>query len=585
MINEYEERFQRSLEKLLIPSWFVASKTSIPTVPLSIYRQSTHVHRPQSCRSSIATSRSPSIHSWHPNYIHERTHSSSIVPRSRHRYQKGIERVARSSQWYRPMQFTTQDKDDEKGREEKTSVMEKQDHGPHRHPSSLVSSFRVKKRIPSLELLPISCQTLNDDDNNNDDNDDGVRELSDDEDGLREIDEDEMNETDEFFLFPQTKANLNRLYTFTKNNEQQQQQQQQASHSLHRDLSIVDQTVPQTDENNDSDEDDEDEDEDDHNDNDDDNPSMPITDLVSDQISQSSISRSLDGVNEETARIGRLILNSISTEQIEPFPPISVSVQTDEKIGEYDEEYIDDLQHDSGYSSHQERLTALSGLLPPPSNATAIASNVYYEPLSDCYSGYSYIPSDFLPTTHQLSSIHSNTDEAYESEPTTMSSSIITTHVHPQLEHEFEYPSPPPPVPDRRLKPAYLKILSTTESVRYSTVVKVENNSTTKTRNSRDYCGMIPTIEDCHPSKTKEKRNHKTLNCLHSSTKEDKRLKVPLLTKSKTKKQQYKDFDEATNGLAIRLPASDMKPLIQHTSNGSMKKPSTTHVAVYETSV
>ena len=45
---------------------------------------------------------------------------------------------------------------------------------------------------------------------------------------------------------------------------------------------------------------------------------MPITDLVSDQISQSSISRSLDGVNEETARIGRLILNSISTEQIEP---------------------------------------------------------------------------------------------------------------------------------------------------------------------------------------------------------------------------------------------------------------------------
>lgn len=118
--------------------------------------------------------------------------------------------------------------------------MEKQDHGPHRHyqhPSSLVSSFSVKKRIPSLELLPISCRTLNDDDNNNDNNDDGVRELSDDEDGLREIDEDEMNETDEFFLFPQTKANLNRLYTFTKNNEQQQQ----ASHSLHRDLSIVDQ--------------------------------------------------------------------------------------------------------------------------------------------------------------------------------------------------------------------------------------------------------------------------------------------------------------------------------------------------------
>lgn len=219
-------------------------------------------------------------------------------------------------------------------------------------------------------------------------------------------------------------------------------------------------------------------------------------------------------------------------------------------------EFLDDFPHDSGYSSHQERAPLL---LPPPSSS----SISHYEPLSDCYSGYSFIPSDFLPTTHQFSSIHSNTDEAYESEPTTMSSSIITSHVHPQLEHEFEYPSPPPPVPDRRLKPAHLTSTSRQETIRYSTIEKVETYSSMKNRNSRDFCGVIPSMEESPSSRTKEKRNHKTLNCLQSSTKEDKKIKVSLLGKSKSKKQQRKDFDEATNGLAICFPASDRKSSIE----------------------
>ena len=122
------------------------------------------------------------------------------------------------------------------GEEGKTSAMEKQ-HAEHDQPSRSILSTRTKQRIPSLELLPISRRTSNDE-NDNDDDGDGVRELSDDEDGLREINEDEMNETDEFFLFPQTKANLNRLYTFTKPNDQQQQH---APYSSPRDLSLVDQ--------------------------------------------------------------------------------------------------------------------------------------------------------------------------------------------------------------------------------------------------------------------------------------------------------------------------------------------------------
>ncbi len=250
-------------------------------------------------------------------------------------------------------------------------------------------------------------------------------------------------------------------------------------------------------------------------------------------------------------------------------------------------ELNDKVRRDSAYSSNQERIHIQQST---------------YEPLSECYSGYSFIQSDFL--TPNISSIQSTTDEAYESEPTTMCSSIATTtYVHPYLEHEFEYPSPPPPVPDRRLKPAYLKSSppptkprlskqDNNDSIGYSIIQKTKpfvaiqqfltstsNDSTspsTRTMSSRHYCGSIPVSNEVTKSsinstpikineqlkdKPKEKRTNRTLNCLHPSTTDDDH-KPNLITKSsslnkmKIKKQKLiTDIDEVTNGLAIRLPA------------------------------
>lgn len=190
-----------------------------------------------------------------------------------------------------------------------------------------------------------------------------------------------------------------------------------------------------------------------------------------------------------------------------------------------------------------------------------------------------------------------------------MSSSIATTattpHVHPDLEHEFDYPSPPPPVPDRRLKPAHLRTppptklhssgKGTLDSAGYSCIQKTKAlpltaiqqwigstsnkspSSSLRTMSSRHYCGSIPTSSDItrtstySPSvrteshskeKSKEKRPNKTLNCLHSTADDDQERRTTCLKssssslhKSKGKKQSTKVFDEATNGLAIRLPA------------------------------
>ena len=95
---------------------------------------------------------------------------------------------------------------------------------------------------------------------------------------------------------------------------------------------------------------------------------------------------------------------------------------------------------------------------------------------------------------------------------------------------------------------------------------------------SRHYCGSIPVSNDLTVSsenstsnkinehlkdKSKDKRNSRTLNCLHPSTTDEKYNKRNSLTKSssslnKTKMKKQKlitDFDEVTNGLAIRLPA------------------------------
>ena len=254
-------------------------------------------------------------------------------------------------------------------------------------------------------------------------------------------------------------------------------------------------------------------------------------------------------------------------------------------------ESYDQVRRDSAYSSNQERIH-----LP----------QTVYEPLSECYSGYSYVQSDFL--TPNISFVQSTTDEAYESEPTTMSSSIaMTCHVHPELEHEFEFPSPPPPVPDRRLKPAYLKISSSPpmakprsskqdsfESTHYNLSQKskpfclptieqffrtTRNDDSTsvskRTLSSRHYCGLIPglneettqssiKVNEHSKEKIKEKRPIRTLSCLHPSTSDDHQhrtrnltSKSPLsLNKNKMKKSKLlTEFDEATNGLAIRLPA------------------------------
>ena len=129
MIDEYERRLQRSIQKLTIPAWYneanasSASKSSIavPQPPTLIhtardqsYRtpEIVHVRRPhsyRSCRSSLATSPSPSIHSWHPNHMADGLNFSLLMPTSsrRHRkYEKGIERVSKSSHWYQPTRLT-----------------------------------------------------------------------------------------------------------------------------------------------------------------------------------------------------------------------------------------------------------------------------------------------------------------------------------------------------------------------------------------------------------------------------------------------------------------------------------------------
>jgi hypothetical protein len=125
-MNDYERRFQRSLQKLSIPSWFIdadlsrkdSSKQSIVSIspmPLATVRPNRlpeivqlHRYAPatyRSCRSSLATSPSPSAHSWHPNCIRDGMSSSRRFPTSFSRekkYEKGIERVSKSSHWYQP---------------------------------------------------------------------------------------------------------------------------------------------------------------------------------------------------------------------------------------------------------------------------------------------------------------------------------------------------------------------------------------------------------------------------------------------------------------------------------------------------
>jgi hypothetical protein len=135
MLNDYERRFQHSLQKLTIPSWYNDTHPSpkLSTKPTIIstthYNQESnrtpeivHVHRPhsyRSCRSSLGTSPSPSAHSWHPNHVMDGMNfppllpSSSSTSRRSNKYEKGIERVTKSSHWYQPTQFVAQKKHDQ----------------------------------------------------------------------------------------------------------------------------------------------------------------------------------------------------------------------------------------------------------------------------------------------------------------------------------------------------------------------------------------------------------------------------------------------------------------------------------------
>jgi hypothetical protein len=274
---------------------------------------------------------------------------------------------------------------------------------------------------------------------------------------------------------------------------------------------------------------------------------------------------------------------------------------------------------DSGYSSNQERLNTQQSSVP----AVSINDSSPYELLSDCYSGYSFVRSDFLtpvknPLTSNVSSLQSTTDEAYESEVTLSPRSPImnlaattkTAYVHPDLKHEFEYPSPPPPVPDRRLKPAHLRPpapptkprthiqqpqqpqqqknvnhYSKTKKTKASPLAVIQHlmastpndspSSSTRTFSSRHYCGSIPSSNEPITSsssnyqtkiKTDEvsQRNSKTPQSIISSTNDNNNQPVTFtkssstsLTKLKSKKPSSVYFDEATNGLPIRLPASE----------------------------
>lgn len=265
------------------------------------------------------------------------------------------------------------------------------------------------------------------------------------------------------------------------------------------------------------------------------------------------------------------------------------------------------------YSSQEEQFNTQQSSIPSVSEN----NHSFYELLSDCYSGYSFVQSDFLapvstPLTLNASSLQSTTDEAYESErtattspysptissspTTTTTTAIITAHVHPQLIHEFEYPSPPPPVPDRRLKPPHLrpqpppvKPRSQHQAKVVNEYSKVETNkslpitaiqtlvssasgdsllSSTRSLSSRHYCGSLPTANDPiasskRPQTAKTDEIPKKFN--QTSKNENNRNRALVkpnslaLNRHRTQKPLSTCFDETANGLAIRLPETISK--------------------------
>jgi hypothetical protein len=258
-------------------------------------------------------------------------------------------------------------------------------------------------------------------------------------------------------------------------------------------------------------------------------------------------------------------------------------------------ELNEEIYRNSDYLNNQERVTIPQSLKP----SVSTHDQSPYELLSECFSGYSYIRNHFsipikTPLVSNVSSLQTTTDEAYESEltittsprsPTISSSTATPNHIHPDLEHEFEYPSPPPPVPDRRLKPAHLrppppptkprshKQQQAKDPVAYSKIQRKSKNSpltviqhlmastsndptssSARILSSRHYCGSLPlssepvTSSSSSNSQTKNRNNQQIIFKKSSSSS---------LNKTKSKKPSSAYFDEATNGLAIRLPASE----------------------------
>lgn len=278
--------------------------------------------------------------------------------------------------------------------------------------------------------------------------------------------------------------------------------------------------------------------------------------------------------------------------------------------------FLIELQDEIFYDSDKSNITESINTEPLSTQSVSVQEESPYGLLSECYSGYSYIESDFLTPienrlTLNVSSLQSTTDEAYESEPTTATVSLCsptissspvatnTAHIHPDLEHEFEYPSPPPPVPDRSLKPAHLRPPPPTKPRHHkpqqqrssvdSTIVQrprvspltvirhlMESPSddttlsSTRTLSSRNYCGSIPlsnepSTSSKSPTRSKtddmSERESRTYTSLNSSSSIDSHLKPTLtkstsssLNKTRVKQALSASFDEATNGLPIQLP-------------------------------
>ena len=275
------------------------------------------------------------------------------------------------------------------------------------------------------------------------------------------------------------------------------------------------------------------------------------------------------------------------------------------------------------HSNNQERVNIEEPLTP----AVSRTDSSPYELLSECYSGYSFMRNKLsqpVQTAHlsNLSSLQTTTDEAYESEttasarsPTMSSSTAATTNtsVHPELVHEFEYPSPPPPVPDRRLKPAHLRpppptkprsLKVSQDPVVYSQINRERKTSplaslqhliastptdpnlaSIRTLSSRHYCGTLPltnepmssppdTPTNLQTDDQNANRNSKTRNSSSTEIPQIKFKKSPSssFTKTRTKKTSSSYFDEATNGLAIRLPVN------QSNEADSINKPNLTRL-------